>query len=45
MGIGCPKCGGSLKLTLEDIIERLAIINPDIEILSDVYVNAHTKLK
>ena len=45
MGKGCPKCGGSLKLTLEDIIERLAIINPDIEILSDVYVNAHTKLK
>ena len=45
MGKGCPKCGGSLKLTLEDIVEKLAIINPDIEILSDVYINNHTKLK
>ena len=45
MGKGCPKCGGSLKLTLEDIVEKLAIINPDIEILSDVYINNQTKLK
>lgn len=44
-GKGCPKCGGSLKLTLETVVDKLAILNPDIEILSDKYVNNSTKLK
>lgn len=33
------------KLTLEEVKIRLKEINPNIEILSDEYINAHTKLK
>ena len=33
------------KLTLEEIKARLKLINPDVEILSDEYKNAKTKLK
>ncbi|MBU3186666.1 hypothetical protein [Clostridium estertheticum] len=44
-GKGCPKCGGSIKLTLEDVKERLKIINPNIEILSKTYINAHEPLE
>lgn len=41
---GCPKCGGSLKLTLNICKERLKEINPNIEILSNTYINSKTKL-
>ena len=44
-GVGCPKCNGNLKLTLEEIKNKLKIINPNIEILSNRYVNAHLKLE
>jgi len=44
-GKGCPKCGGSLRLTLEEVIDKINIISPNIQILSDVYINADTNLK
>jgi len=49
-GSGCKKCGRhltgkKLKLTLEEIKERLKYININIEILSDKYTNANSKLK
>lgn len=43
-GSGCPMCGGTTKLTIEEIIERLGTINPNIEILSGEYVNSSTPL-
>lgn len=49
-GKGCPKCGiistiNKQKFTLEQIIEMLKIINPNIEILSKEYFNNNTPLK
>lgn len=44
-GKGCPKCAGTIKLTLEEIKEKLKIINPNIEILSHTYINSNSKLK
>ncbi|HEY5588145.1 MAG TPA: hypothetical protein VIK86_04215, partial [Candidatus Paceibacterota bacterium] len=41
-GHGCPVCGGSKNLTLDIIKERLLIINLNIEILSDTYINTKT---
>lgn len=32
-GRGCPKCGGTLRLTDDEFRERLATINPDVSIL------------
>lgn len=43
-GGGCPKCAGTLKLKIEEIKERLKIINPSIEILSNTYINNRTNL-
>ena len=40
---GCPKCGGTKKLTHEEFITRLQQINPDIEVLG-TYVNSSTKI-
>ena len=34
-GTGCPKCGGSLKLTNEEFVAKLAQVNPDIEALEE----------
>ena len=42
---GCPKCGGKIKLTLNEIKERLKEISPNIIILSDEYINSNAKLK
>ena len=44
-GFGCPKCAGNIKLTLEEVKTKLLEINPDIEVLSDKYVNGTSKLK
>ena len=44
-GYGCPKCAGVTKPTIEEIKDRLKIINPNIEILSDDFKSAHSKLK
>lgn len=43
-GCGCRKCSGSLKLTIEEIKEKLYSINKNVKIKSDSYTNAHAKL-
>ena len=40
-GYGCPVCGGRMKMTHDEFIERLSIVNPDIEILGK-YINSKT---
>lgn len=44
-GRGCWKCGGSIKLTIDEIKLKLLSINPNIEILSNQYKNNNEKLK
>jgi len=44
-GRGCPKCAKREKMSIEDAKSKLKIINPNIEIISKTYVNAHKKLK
>jgi uncharacterized protein YfkK (UPF0435 family) len=44
-GQGCPVCGGTIKLTIEEVKEKIKQINPKMEVLSDEYINAKTKLK
>lgn len=44
LGKGCPMCSGNIKLDLQTVKSRLAVINPSIEIISDKYVNNHTPL-
>jgi len=43
-GSGCPKCGGCLKLTMPEVREKLSILSPTIEIMSEIYENSHAKL-
>jgi hypothetical protein len=43
-GYGCPLCNGGSKLQIDYVKKRLYEINPDLEILSDVYINAKTSL-
>jgi len=45
IGAGCPKCSRRAKLTIEECRERLFIINPNIEIISNNYNNNNTKLQ
>lgn len=42
-GYGCPVCGKTMKMNHEEFIERLSIINPDIEVLG-TYVNSKTPI-
>ena len=42
-GHGCPLCGGSMRLTNEQFVERLKAINPFLESL-EPYKNAKTKI-
>ena len=42
---GCPKCSHNAKLTLDEVKNNLYIINKNIEILSDKYINNLTQLK
>ena len=49
-GRGCPVCGRakigeSRRLSIKEIKFRCGEINPNMEILSDVYINADSKLK
>lgn len=45
-GKGCPECGGvRTDYTIDDIKNKLKIINSDIEILSNEYIGAGEKLK
>ena len=41
---GCPKCGGTMKLTHEEFINRMKEVNNDIEILGE-YKGSKTKIK
>ncbi len=41
---GCPECAGNAKLNIDIVKERMAIIDPTIEILSDIYINGTVKL-
>ena len=42
-GCGCPKCAGNLRLTTQEYIEKLKIINPDI-IPIEEYITSKTKI-
>ncbi len=42
-GIGCPFCAGTRKKNQEEFKSKLAIVNPDVEVLGD-YKNNHTKI-
>ena len=42
--IGCPKCGGTLKITPEAFVSQMDRINPKIEILGE-YINTDTKIE
>lgn len=41
-GKGCPKCYGNAKMTHKEYVEKLLIINPNIEVIGK-YVNVATK--
>lgn len=43
-GRGCPKCAGTMRLTLAQVKERVAKKSPNIKILSDTYINNKAKL-
>ena len=43
-GTGCPKCGGTGKLTHKEFINRLQQVNPNIQVLG-TYTNNSTKIK
>lgn len=43
-GKGCPQCAGNVKLTQEEVINRLHQVNPDIEVLG-TYNGNKTKIK
>ena len=42
-GKGCPKCAGNIKLTHNEYVERLNIINPNLVVLEQ-YIDMHTKI-
>lgn len=42
-GYGCPVCGKTMKITHEQFVEKLSIINPDIEVLG-IYINSKTPI-
>lgn len=43
-GKGCPVCGGSLRLTIEYVKEKIKEINENIEIIDTSYTNAFKPL-
>lgn len=43
-GTGCYKCGGTMKLTNDEFLERFNLVTSDIELL-DEYKNHKTKIK
>ena len=40
-GYGCPICGGHITISYDEFIEKLSIINPDVEVVGD-YINCST---
>jgi hypothetical protein len=43
-GYGCPKCGGSQKLTTEEFLIKAKIKHGDKYNYPDIYINSHTKM-
>lgn len=43
-GRGCPKCGKTLQPTQDEFLERVASVNPDVEVLGQ-YVDVRTPVK
>lgn len=43
MGIGCPDCGGTRKLTQEEFKEQLKVLNPDVS-TNEEYKNMNTPM-
>lgn len=43
-GRGCPKCSNHEKLDINEVVERLKDINPNINIISREYDNSDTKI-
>ena len=44
-GEGCPKCANNIRLTIEGVKNKLLLINPNIEIISNTYINNKNKLE
>lgn len=44
-GKGCKKCAGILSPTIEFVKEEISKINPNIELLSDTYINNNSPLE
>lgn len=42
-GNGCPCCGGTKKISQEEFVRKLTIVNPDVELLGE-YKNNRTKV-
>ena len=42
-GCGCPKCGGSMKLSHEEQIAAIAKVNPNVEVIGKI-INCSTKV-
>lgn len=42
-GYGCPSCAGNAPMTQQSFVERMARINPNIEIIGQ-YVNSNTRI-
>lgn len=43
-GTGCPKCAGNIKLSHTEYVNKVSLINPNIEVIEN-YVNANTHIK
>lgn len=43
-GQGCPKCGGRVKMTQEEYIEKLAVNNPTVEVIG-TYVGSNVAIQ
>ena len=43
--IGCPKCAGTMKLTMKQYIERCKELGIDLPIRGEKYINNKTKIK
>lgn len=42
-GVGCPKCAGNAKLTQDEYVYRVLLINPDIEVIGQ-YIGRFTPI-
>lgn len=42
-GTGCPKCAGNIKMTQDEYVNKVSLINPNIEVIGK-YINAKTPI-